>query len=278
MAPTYINEAEVQSILTWPLVYDACDRALRSVCNASTCDCVHKPVSSFLMKTMTWMLDRSGKFDFFYVKYSFLNFFLIACLYVGLILSMPAYIGNYNIDGIPKTFNTLGCKLVTSFPANPQKRNIPSILATSFLFSPTSGKLSAIIEAEALTAWRTAAVSMIAVQHLFFDRSPKNIKANLAIVGTGVQGRIQAIGLCTRYNFETITIWNRTHNKTHDLKAELNSLKNTFKNPDILIIVAGSIEACVKNADVIVTLTGAITPILRRNMIKDGVHINGNFL
>lgn len=72
-------------------------------------------------------------------------------------------------------------------------------------------------------------------------------------------------------------MWNRTKSRAEALATELNQLRRTFKNPNVNIICVNSVEECVQNADVIVTATFTSTPFLKRSMIKNHVHINGNF-
>lgn len=110
---------------------------------------------------------------------------------------MPGYIGNYKlpksaVNHPSKLFNSLGCKLVTSFPGNaelnPPK---PNILGNIFLFNENTGELKAIIQGSEITAWRTAAASLVATHHLYLQRPSvrenENRSISVAIVGCGVQ-------------------------------------------------------------------------------------------
>lgn len=108
----------------------------------------------------------------------------------GILLCMPGYISNYKLSTGDQSnvFNSLGCKLVTSFKDNeklsPPK---PSIMGNIFLFSSQTGELTAIIAGSEITAWRTAAASLVATKYLHTNR-PSSLQINtLAIVGCGVQ-------------------------------------------------------------------------------------------
>lgn len=111
-----------------------------------------------------------------------------------MLFSMPGFIGNYTLPliGKDRVFNTLACKLVTSFKGN-IKLNMPNILATIFLLDSETGKLKCLIEATEITAWRTGAASLVATKHLWFMRNSlgKNIEnynnTVLSIIGCGVQ-------------------------------------------------------------------------------------------
>lgn len=176
-----------------------------------------------------------------------------------------------------KSFNTLACKLVTSFPDN-SKLSLPTIMATIVLMDPITGRLTGILESTELTGWRTAAASLVATQHLYFDRKPNSSDDNiLAIIGCGVQGRYHAIGMCSMFKFDFVYLWNRSPQRATALASELEALRSTFRNPKVHIVIVDSVRAAVLQADIIVTATYASTPIVFRDMLKPGVHINGEF-
>lgn len=195
---------------------------------------------------------------------------------------MPGYIGNYMLNSTDddptvaqKAFNTLACKLVTSFPGN-AKLSLPTIMATIVLMDPITGRLTGILESTELTGWRTAAASLVATKHLYFDRKPNSSDdSTLAIIGCGAQGRYHAIGMCSTYKFDSVYLWNRSPQRAVALAAELETLRSTFRNPKVHIVIVDSVKAAVQQADIIVTATYASTPIVFREMLKPEVHING---
>lgn len=187
---------------------------------------------------------------------------------------MPGYIGNYSPTVQAKEsnvrYNTLACKLVTSFPANSLlKEPIPTIQATIMLFDVSTGFPKAILGATEITTWRTVAASLVATKHLWFERHTNAIDPRLAIIGVGVQGRMHAIGMVHTYKFASVSVWNRTRSKADELARELREL-------GVQVIVADKIEQCVENADIIVTATYSPVSLVRADMLKKGVHINGN--
>lgn len=117
---------------------------------------------------------------------------------------MPGFIGNYRLKHSGrgnaennKVFNTLACKLVTSFSGNknlsPPK---PSIIGNIFIFNEDTGELRAIVQATEITAWRTAGASLVSTDHLFLRRSTieRDAPKQFAIIGCGVQvGEIQSL-------------------------------------------------------------------------------------
>lgn len=103
---------------------------------------------------------------------------------------MPGFIGNYKLlcTNQTKLFNSLGCKLVTAFPNNSQLQPPkPNILANIFLMNDMTGEIKAIIQGTEITAWRTAAASIVATNFLFSSRPSSPNIDSLAILGCGVQ-------------------------------------------------------------------------------------------
>lgn len=135
-------------------------------------------------------------------------------------------------------------KEVCVFPENP-KRGLDSHLGAVILHDGETGKPLAFMNASAITSIRTAAVSAVATKLL--AREDASV---LAVLGTGVQARahLQAIPLVR--DIREIRTYSRSGGS------------------------ASSAEEAVRGADVIVTATSAREPILRREWIAPGAHIN----
>ncbi|RZF35330.1 hypothetical protein LSTR_LSTR003770 [Laodelphax striatellus] len=167
----------------------------------------------------------------------------------GALLAMPAF---------SKSESALGCKVVTSFQNN-QEKGLPSIMGTILFMDSETGKLKVIMEGTEITAWRTAAASVVATKHLHVGE-----KKILAILGAGTQGRIHALAMHHYFQFQEVRIWNRTESRAKALCNELGSWATHYSNK----------ERCVRDADVIVTATYSPTPIVRLSWLKPGAHIN----
>lgn len=192
---------------------------------------------------------------------------------------MPGFVGNYKIPSTStdeRKQNTLACKLVTSFEGN-QARDppLPNIMATIMLMSPETGRLQAIIEGTEITTQRTAAASLVATQHLYFNRPSIEPHCILSVVGCGVQGEIHSIAFASFFGqIKEIRLFNRSVGKRDRLFEKLNELRKTFKNPNLTITKAETVIDCVKNADLIVVATHSNIPLIRREDLKSDVHIN----
>jgi ornithine cyclodeaminase/alanine dehydrogenase-like protein (mu-crystallin family) len=131
-------------------------------------------------------------------------------------------------------------KEVCVFPENP-KRGLDTHLGAVILHSGETGQPLAFMNASAITAIRTAAVSAVATRLLAREDA-----AVLAIIGTGVQGR--------------------SHRKAIPLVRPIREIRMCGRGE--------SVEEAVRGADIVVTATSSKEPILRREWLSQGVHIN----
>ncbi len=96
--------------------------------------------------------------------------------------AMPAWLRGPDDDG---GRDLLGIKWVTGFPTD-RSSGLPAIHATLLLNDPTTGESQAILDATAITAIRTAAISGVAIRRWAPSVDPGSV--TVAIVGAGVQG------------------------------------------------------------------------------------------
>ncbi len=167
---------------------------------------------------------------------------------------MPAYRGGEN--------PAYALKAVCIFPENP-KRGLDAHQGAVLLHSAEDGRVLAIMNASAITAIRTAAVSGLATKLLARDDA-----AELAIVGTGVQAKAHLDAMAAAAGFERVRIAGRTPSKARAFVSELSS-KYRFH-----MEAMDRAEDAVRGADVIVTATNSAEPVLRRAWVKSGAHIN----
>lgn len=131
------------------------------------------------------------------------------------------------------------------------------------LFDGTTGELLALINASAITAIRTAAVSALATRLLAREDA-----SDLAIIGAGVQARSHLIAIACVRNLKRIRITAQHFDRAERLALELQS---QFSFP---IEPVETAEAATRNADIIVTATTSREPVLKREWTSAGVHIN----
>ena len=131
------------------------------------------------------------------------------------------------------------------------------------LFDGATGEPLALVNASAITAIRTAAVSALATRLLAREDA-----GDLAIIGAGVQARthLQAIS-CVR-TIRRIRVAARRFASAQKFAAEMQSKTPARIEP------MDSAEAAVRGADIIVTATTSREPVVSREWISAGTHIN----
>lgn len=155
-----------------------------------------------------------------------------------------------------------GVKTVCFFPGNPAK-GLDSHQGSVMLFSAETGQLLALMNASAITAIRTAAVSGVATRLLAREDA-----GELAILGSGVQARAHIEAMSCVRPIRRARVASRTMEHAELFARELGSRYSFPIEP------VESVEAAVSGADLIVTATTAAEPILKRDCISPGAHLN----
>ncbi len=130
------------------------------------------------------------------------------------------------------------------------------------VYSTETGRIVATLDADSLTAIRTAAASAIATRLL--GRAPPR---RLAILGSGAQARAHVAHFGRAFALDSIALWSRTSVHAQTLASDAEAL-------GIAVTVHDSVREAVADADVICTLTRAAEPILHVSDIPSGVHLN----
>jgi ornithine cyclodeaminase len=144
-------------------------------------------------------------------------------------------------------------KTVVIAPGN-AARGLDSHQGFVALFDGETGETRALLNAGAITAVRTAAVSGVATRLLAREDA-----RTLAILGAGIQAKAHLEAMRAVRDFDRVLVWSRTPGRA----AELDGVEE-----------AATAEAAVRGADVVVTATSAPEPILFRKWLKEGAHVN----
>lgn len=151
-------------------------------------------------------------------------------------------------------------KVICIFPGN-RARGLDSHLGTVTLFDGETGAPLAIVDAGAVTAIRTAAVSAVATRELAQADAER-----LAVLGAGIQAGAHLEALALVRPFASARLWGRT-------EAHARSLAEDADVPFPVEVVSSAREA-VSGADVVATTTASPEPILAREWLAPGAHIN----
>ena len=177
------------------------------------------------------------------------------------LLLMPAW--SASAPGAETAGPYAGIKLITVFPDNAQ-RGVPAIQGAYLLLSTTTGEPLALIDAPALTAWRTAAASALASRAL-----ARPDASRLVMVGAGVLAPYLIRAHASVRPIRQVTIWNRSRPRAEAVKAGFEAAGSGLH-----IAVADDLEKAVGAADIVSVATLSHTPVIKGAWLPKGVHVD----
>lgn len=154
-----------------------------------------------------------------------------------------------------------GVKAFTVYDGN-AAAGLPTVQGAMIVFDPQHGGVSALIDCQLVTAWKTAADSVLGATLLARPDSRR-----LLIIGAGqvAKSLIQAYAALFPH-LDEILIWARR-------PAQAQALIDQIKLP-IRLAVAEDLPQAVAGADMISAATLARTPILRGDWVQPGTHVD----
>jgi len=173
----------------------------------------------------------------------------------GALALMPANLARSNL---------LGYKAVTVFPGT-DPRIEPTHQAAVAVLDPGTGRMLGLVDGTSITEIRTAAVSAVATRHL--ARPDSTV---LAVIGAGAQAAAHAEAIGRVRALDEIRIWSRDGGRAAALATRLAAIPSVTARvravPDAWDALAG--------ADVVVTATSSRQPVIRREWLDVGAHVN----
>ena len=186
------------------------------------------------------------------------NRFLIENVHADptILLNMPSW----QIDG------DLGVKLVTVNQGNPAK-GLPLVQGVYLFMDAATGKMRGILEAEMITAKRTAAASALASSYL-----SRNDASRLLIVGAGALARHFIDAHRAVRPIKDVLVWNRTPKRAKELVNHY-KMQEDAKELDS-IGVTEDLQAAVEGADIVTCITASSDPIVFGDWVRPGTHVD----
>jgi ornithine cyclodeaminase len=172
----------------------------------------------------------------------------------GLLGLMPAYRAGEQ--------GAFGLKAICVFPGNPGMGK-DAHQGAVMLFSRETGELLALMNASEITAIRTAAVSAVATRLLAREDAEQ-----LGIIGAGVQARTHLTAVAAVRTIKHARVACRNIEHAKELAREMQS---EFSFP---IEPVRTNQEAVRDADLIVTATSSQEPVINREWISPGAHVN----
>jgi len=171
----------------------------------------------------------------------------------GLLGAMPGWLPSAGI---------LEAKLVTLFPGN-AGTDVPTHQGIIVVFDPSDGSPVALMDAEEITAQRTAAGSALATRTL--AREDARV---LAVLGTGVQAESHVRYVTRVRRFDRVVVAGREPRKAEDMARRIGA-----KLSQGVEVGAASFEEAQRGADVVCAATPTLEPLVRRAWLRPGAHV-----
>jgi ornithine cyclodeaminase len=158
-------------------------------------------------------------------------------------------------------YDGIAVKVSTGFFDNPSL-GLPSLGGLMLLFDARTGvPRAALFDNGALTDLRTALAGAVAARHLARDDA-----ATVAVLGAGVQARMQVEALRLVLPLRSALVWARNPERARSLADRLTGL-------GLEAGVATTPAEAAAAADVLVTATPATEPLVDVGMLHPGLHV-----
>jgi ornithine cyclodeaminase/alanine dehydrogenase-like protein (mu-crystallin family) len=155
-----------------------------------------------------------------------------------------------------------GLKAICIVPGNPAA-GLDSHQGVVLLSSARTGEPLALLNASAVTEIRTAAVSAVATGLL-----ARGDAAELAIIGTGVQARAHLLAIAAARPLASVRVAGRDPAKARRFAEDMRD------RAGVPVTACDSAADAVAGAGIVVTATSSAEPVLRRDWLAPGTHIN----
>jgi ornithine cyclodeaminase len=168
------------------------------------------------------------------------------------------------LTGKYPTKGFFGSKFSSNFSANLNK-GLPATISTISLYSDQTGQLEAVVEANALTAIKTAGSAAVATELL-----SRTDSSHLAIIGSGVQAFDQVLAICAIRDIREVTVYDLDPERAEKFIGFLKEVDGFSAETK----VAQSAEAAVSEADIVCTCTTSKKPVFKGSALRPGTHVN----
>jgi alanine dehydrogenase len=169
----------------------------------------------------------------------------------AMLAAMPAY--------LPSS-RSLATKLVSVFPENTDR---PTHQAIICCFDPANGAPLVVMDGTHVTAARTAAGSMLATRLL----AREDGAGVVSVIGTGVQAHSHARAAARLPGVRAVQVAGRDH-------ARAEAVVDDLLEAGTAATALPSIEDAVRSATVVCAATHAAEPVVRREWLSPGTHVN----
>jgi len=155
-----------------------------------------------------------------------------------------------------------GLKWVNVHPGNPAK-GLLTVMAKIILNDPETGLEFADLDGTHITDYRTGAAGGVAAQYL-----ARTDTTRLGVIGAGAQARTQVAAILKVRPIQDIVVFDRHLEHSQALADQL------AMTSGIKVRAASEAAEAVTDRDIVVTTTPSRTPVVKRDWVSAGTHIN----
>lgn len=155
-----------------------------------------------------------------------------------------------------------GLKWVNVHPGNPS-RGLLTVMAKILLNDPDTGVEFADLDGTKITDFRTGAAGGLAARHLARPEA-----ARLGMIGCGAQARTQVAALLKVRPIKEIAVCSHHLDHARAFAEEITAIHGVVARP------VASAQGAVEGMDIVVTTTPSTTPVVQRDWVSPGAHIN----
>jgi len=176
-------------------------------------------------------------------------------------LLFPKWNGDLRImPSFSEPLKMAGTKIVNVHPDNP-KKGLKTVMASILLNDPTNGMPVALMDGTYITLVRTGAAGAVASKYL-----ARKDASRLGVIGGGQQAISQICAIASVRRLRDIKVYDLNPKTLDNLEKVLKPLGIKFQRTQTME------EAC--DCDILVTTTPSRKPIVKKEWIKPGTHIN----
>ncbi len=178
------------------------------------------------------------------------------------LLSVPNRVSVFSMPAHVLGQKTVSVKIARLNPRNRDKRT-PSVMATIYVYDSSTGHELAQIEANTLTALRTAASSAVAT-----DLLAEKECETLGIIGTGTQAKAHVPALLVVRKFSRILVYSRSSSHRRSFALGMRRRYGVTATP------VDSTEKVVESSQVLVLATNSQAPLFDGKLVQPRTHVN----
>lgn len=161
--------------------------------------------------------------------------------------AMPSYV-----------HGAIGLKWVCVYPDNPKTRRLPTVMGVVIYNDSETGYPLAVMDGTLVTKLRTGASAGVASKYL-----AKEDSKSFGLVGCGAQAHTQFTAIRELFDIDVIKVFDVSKKSVNDFKKAFSGY-NVIKRPVKEVV----------NSDIVSTVTPVREPLVKREWISPGTHIN----